>query len=49
MNNFVLNTEKKVKEKLDLLDSLKDIQVAHKLSDVINEIAHFTLSSIDQS
>lgn len=35
MHNFILDTDQKVKEKLELLDSIKDIQIAHRLSDVI--------------
>lgn len=33
MQNFVLNTEQKVKQKLEMLQSLEDIQVFTKLLD----------------
>lgn len=31
MSNFILETDKKVKEKLDMLQSISDIQIATKL------------------
>lgn len=31
MSNFILDTDKKVKEKLDMLQSISDIQIATKL------------------
>lgn len=31
MSNFILDTEKKVKDKLDMLQSISDIQIATKL------------------
>ena len=33
MANFILDTDKKVKEKLEMLASLEDIQIATKLLD----------------
>ena len=34
--NFVIKTPTQIKKKLELLESLRDIQIAHKLVDVIS-------------
>ena len=46
MHNYVLKTDQQVKDKIELLDSLKDIQVAHKLSDVSLMVYQFTDDSV---